>query len=418
MSKRIFAGWRQVLISLINQAVASGSIIVAFSVVAVALQKEFQPSRAALMLTVTIQYITTHLVHPYIGTLMDRYSIRKITFIGAAAIVAGYVALSYAASMIQVYAIYGTLFAVGAAMMSTLAYAALLSRWFVRQRARAMGITTMGMSFGGFLFPPLLHYLIEDFGWRTAMRLFSVVLAVTILPLIAWLTVDRPSDIGLYPDGDAVPPPAAETKTAATAEKLPTMTFLRDINFWVITIVIGLVLAGAGGVLANLAPLAISKGFTVAQGAFAISCFSMGSFASKILYAWLGDRLRARTGLATGLFIFVLSSFAFVHPVTPAVLLAAAFLQGLAVGTMLPLWSYLTAQVFGQAHVGRVFGYVTAFAAPFLISFPPFLGWMFDRTGAYDDGFYLYIGLALAAALLVPRYRAGTAAQAAAPVAT
>jgi cyanate permease len=37
---------------------------------------------------------------------------------------------------------------------------------------------------------------------------------------------------------------------------------------------------------------------------------------------------------------------------------------------------------------------------------PAFLGWMFDLTGNYDKAFYVYIGLALAVSLLVPRLRA------------
>jgi hypothetical protein len=42
---------------------------------------------------------------------------------------------------------------------------------------------------------------------------------------------------------------------------------------------------------------------------------------------------------------------------------------------------------------------------PFLLLAPPLMGAIFDRTGAYDDGFILYICLGLATLLLVPRLR-------------
>jgi hypothetical protein len=42
---------------------------------------------------------------------------------------------------------------------------------------------------------------------------------------------------------------------------------------------------------------------------------------------------------------------------------------------------------------------------PFSLLAPPVMGAIFDRTGAYDDGFILYICLGLAALLLVPRLR-------------
>src|SRR2546430_2301283 len=122
---------------------------------------------------------------------------------------------------------------------------------------------------------------------------------------------------------------------------------LGDINFWVLTCVIGLVVSGAAGILSNMAPLAISKGLTPGEGAIAISCFSAGRFANKILYSIYGDRLKPKVGLAAGLFFFTLSSFCFVHASSTPILIAAAVLQGLAIGTVLPLWSVLTALVFG-----------------------------------------------------------------------
>jgi MFS family permease len=238
-------------------------------------------------------------------------------------------------------------------------------------------------------------------------------MVVLVLPLIALRIVDRPSDVGLYPDGDSAPPPAAAAGPAV-ADKLPTMAILKDINFWVIAFTTGLVTAGAAGILGNMAPLAISKGFTTAQGAFTVSAFSVGSFSSKALYAVFGDRLKARIGLLTGLFLFMISSFGFIHAETYPILVAAAFLQGLAVGTMLPLWSFLTALVFGALHVGRVFGLMTFIRLPMSFSAPPFLGWVFDRTGDYDKAFFVYIGLACASALLVTRLRAGAPTQSAA----
>jgi hypothetical protein len=48
---------------------------------------------------------------------------------------------------------------------------------------------------------------------------------------------------------------------------------------------------------------------------------------------------------------------------------------------------------------------------PFSLLAPPLMGAIFDRTGAYDGGFILYICLGLAALLLVPRLRVVAAPQ-------
>jgi MFS family permease len=142
-----------------------------------------------------------------------------------------------------------------------------------------------------------------------------------------------------------------------------------------------------------------------------LSCFSAGSFSSKLLYAAFGDRLSPRLGLAAGLFLFVLSSFFFLRAYTYPVLLTGSFLHGTAVGVALPLWSYLTARLFGSRNVGRVFGLMTIVVTPISLLAPPVLGRIYDLTGAYDYGFILYIFLALFAFVLVSRLRMDTQPQ-------
>jgi MFS family permease len=180
---------------------------------------------------------------------------------------------------------------------------------------------------------------------------------------------------------------------------------LADRNFWVITICICVVLIGSAGLLSNMVPFALSRGFSAKQGALLLSCFSAGSLTSKVLYTFFGDRLNPRAGLALGLTFFTASSSGFLGGHTYAMLLIASFIFGMGVGTSLPLWSYLTARVFGTANVGRVFGLMNVVTIPFSLLAPPTMGAIFDRTHSYDDGFILYICLGLAALLIVPRLR-------------
>jgi MFS family permease len=390
---------------MLNQAVGPGAIIVCFSVIAVPLQS-FAPSRAVLMLTMTITYLINGLTNPLLGAAMDRYSIRKLLVGGAVFLAAGFLALSFARSMLHVFLAYGVFLSLANATLGPLSYSTLLPRWFVRRRARAVGITVLGYALGGLFLPPLFQYLIDTFGWRDAVRLFAAFVVVIIVPLIGWLIVDRPADVGLYPDGDAQPPPEAIAESAVPRQS--TLSLLGDMNFWVVTLGVGLVVCGAAGVLGNMVPFAMSRGFTAAKGALVLSCFSGGSFCSKLLYAAFGDRLSPRLGLAAGLLLFALSSLVFLRSYTYPVLLAASFLHGTAVGVALPLWSYLTARLFGSSNVGRVFGLMTIVVTPLSLLAPPVLGRIYDVTGAYDYGFILYMVLALCALLLVSRLRVAT----------
>jgi MFS family permease len=403
MKKTIFAGWWQVAVSMLTQASAVGTIVTCFSVIAAPLAKEFGASRRELGLVMTLTLLIGALINPMLGTAMDRFSIRKIMLGGGAALAAGYLALSFATSMSGVFAAFGLLLALASAALGPLSYSTLLPRWFVARRARAFGLTVAGYAIGGLFLPPLFAFMIDSLGWRNALRLFAAFVILVLIPLIALLVIDRPSDVGLYPDGAVQPSPV--TTSAASETSQSTGALLRDMNFWVITICICTVLLGSGGLLSNMVPLALSRGFTAKQGALLLTCFSAGSLTSKVLYMFFGDRLNPRAGLAAGLVFFTVSSGFLLRGHTYPMLLTATFLFGMGVGISLPLWSYLTARVFGTAHVGRVFGLMNVVTMPFSLLAPPMMGAIFDRTGAYDDGFILYICLGLAALLMVPRLR-------------
>jgi MFS family permease len=409
VKKRIFVGWWQVVVCMLNQAMAPGTIIVCFSVIAVPIQKEFETSRTALTLTMTLTYLVNGLTNPWLGAAMDRYSIRKILIGGAMCLAAGYFALSFSTSIIHVYLAYGLLLALAITTLGPLSYSALLPRWFVRRRARAVGLTVAGYGLGGLILPIVFQRLIELVGWRDAVRLFAGFVIVVLLPIIAWLVVDRPADAGLFADDEAQPPPVVAGDSVD--ERQTTGNLMAMMNFWVVTLAIGLVLCGVSGVLGNLVPIVTSKGFTASQGAIVVSCFSAGSLVLKLLYAAVGDRLTPRLGLSGGLMFFLLSNFSFLRADSYSMLVIASFLLGGAVGVSLPLWSYLTARLFGARNVGRVFGLMTLVTMPISLLGPPVLGRIYDVTGNYDYGFVGFIVLTLAMFVLVSRLRMDAKAQ-------
>src|SRR4029450_3835666 len=95
---------------------------------------------------------------------------------------------------------------------------ALLSKWFHRQRATAMALTTTGSSVGGLLLVPLTTYLIGLVGWRLTWVVLGLLIPVLVVPVAYVLLRDDPEAMGLRPDGDA---PLSETEQAKTVRPGP-----------------------------------------------------------------------------------------------------------------------------------------------------------------------------------------------------
>lgn len=135
-------GWRQVGICFLLLS-ASGMIASTYSIVAVPLAKEFQPSRMVLMLAMTVYSGAGAVLMPLLGNLLDRISVKKLMIVGGLCLAAGYAAISLATSFPQILVIFGLLIAPANVLIGPVAVTVLLSRWFADLRGRAIGISTL-----------------------------------------------------------------------------------------------------------------------------------------------------------------------------------------------------------------------------------------------------------------------------------
>ena len=73
-------------------------------------------------------------------------------------------------------------------------YNRLVANWVASgERGLAMGISAGGSAFGAALTPPLIVWIMVDFGWRVAFYLAGAA-GILLALLIYWLTTDRPAD--------------------------------------------------------------------------------------------------------------------------------------------------------------------------------------------------------------------------------
>ena len=97
------------------------------------------------------------------GKLADRFGITVPLALGALALMLGYVAVGYAATLWQVTLAYGLLIGFGCSTTFGPLMAE-MSHWFVRRRGIAVAIAAAGNYLAGTVWPPVVQHFIADVG--------------------------------------------------------------------------------------------------------------------------------------------------------------------------------------------------------------------------------------------------------------
>lgn len=381
--------WYIVGATLFNQAFSVGILIYSFALFVVPWLELFEVSRGQMMLAIVSLQICVGALSPWLGRMLDTGSLRRLVMIGAACASTGLLLLSLATAFWQVLLIHATLLPVGMVLCGTLASQTMVSKWFVDGRGFAIGISSMGTSIGGFIFPLVTSGLMTAVGWQSTLLILAIASVVILLPLNFFiLGVDPPPPPEVRP-GDEVSP---DHRVWTSREILTTRMF------WIPVMGLVPINAAFGGVQFNLGAYIADLGLEQSFAAQLISVMSISMIGGKFLFGTLGDRVDHRY---LHWLMFLLLAIALVlfmgSPGQPALLAAAAF-QGLATGGVMPMMGIVYASRFGALSFGRVAGFVNLFLMTG--SFGSILsGFIFDTTGSYDAAFVTFLVLLLPAAI-------------------
>ncbi|MDP4788845.1 MAG: MFS transporter [Haliea sp.] len=397
----MFYGWWLVGVAFLVLMVSNGSIMYSYSVVAVPLGEAFDASRVTMMLGMTGMTLAGGLISPFLGGWIDRGSLRLIMLVGALGLASGYVVLPLTTASWQVPLVYAGLMVLGINLLGPLTTSTMLARWFSRRRGLALGVAAVGTSAGGFIFPPLVQWLIDTFEWRNALRILGVGTLLVTLPAV-WLVVSRPADRGLHADGDA--PPAGP---AFLPPPLSTATLLRERNFWLVALAMGLLFGVYSALLANLVPFARGVGAAPESAAFLVSVIALSGIVGKLAFGAIADRLDLRLALAASMVLVMMGVLCYLVSSTYPVLVLGSVSLGLAAGGMLPVWGSLLAVLFGAANYGRVMGMMNPVLMPLTLLGPPLAGLVYVTSGSYGGAFIgfivaLFVGLVLLPLIRLP----------------
>ncbi len=402
MNWRFVIGWRQVGISFVMLATIS-MIAACYSIIAVPLLKEFKPTRFVLELAMTVLSGTSALISPFLGSLMDRASLRWTMLAGGVSIAAGYAAMSLATQFWHILLCFGLFIAPANVLLGPVATAVLLSRWFSKRRGLAIGIAIAGVAMGSIVYPFILRSLLAAYEWREAFRLLGLILLAVTVPL-ALLVVSHPQEKGLHADGASEEPEAVQRAKAAPT--ISTKDVLSDPTFWLAAAVFAVVTSGMKGMITNLSPMAMDHGITAKTAAGLVAVYGTAGLVAKGGFALLADRVNPRwlmvgslAGFSAGMVFLSQAQSGY------SVIVGGIWLIGMFGGIMVPMQSLLMPRIFGEQTVGKAMGLMSAVTLIALMTTPPLFGLIFDVTGSYSAIFLTFAGLGVAVMLALPKMR-------------
>ena len=392
----MFYGWTIVALAFGVQFVAAGVVFQSFPVFLLPLAEEFGVGRAEAALPPVAMMITGIVISPSIGLALSRFPIRNIMLTCALATAIGFFALAEATEYWQVLLVYGLIGPIAMGGLASISCNSLIVNWFERKRARALGIAMIGISISGVFVVPATAWGVEAWGWRGVYQAFAVT-CLALMPPIAWFVVNRPSDMGLVPDGDA----PADADEGFLEPEEPALTPVRELlaspTLWLIGAACGLAFFGALPIMNHGIAFAIDRGIDPMRAAMLLSAISVGAASGKIVIGWLSDRVGEKGAFGITLALQFFSLFGLWALTNYFALVAVAGLFGLGLGGIVPLQAALLARSFGVQDFSRVMGLIGPLMIPFQIAGPPLAGWIFDTRGSYDLAIWVFMASTLAA---------------------
>jgi len=408
----MFFGWRVVAGSFISMMVVTGFFTYTFTLFVTPLRDEFGVGLEQVMYSLTLGTLLGLVISPLMGVLIDKLPIRILMTVGALILALGFFAMSRATGILAFNIFFAFSFSLGNAMVGSMAGSAVVSRWFLRNRGRALGITTIGTSVGGMLLPAVAALWITEYGWRGAMQNLALV-SLALVPWIWFNIRGRPEELGLEPDGEPVVAPAAAGQADEGAKPVPgpapendspdMKAIIKQREFWLIGLSVGLLIATFSSTLSNLSPYAMDLGASKAQASNLIMLLAITGLIGKVLFGLGADKFSLKWGLWAAQGLVAIAYLLMAQEPSYAVLLAVAVCLGLATGGLLPVWNAMMAQVFGVNSFGRAMGAMGPIVTLLIMPAYILVGRLYDLNGNYVTVLQIFTGISIvAAALLIP----------------
>jgi len=199
-----------------------------------------------------------------------------------------------------------------------------------------MTAMTLVAALASFIFLPLAQALIDAHGWRDALVILAVVLAVVTIPLHAVALRKAPAH------------PRTVQRSASAREAM------RSASFWLLSSAFFLATIAGIAVVVQGIPFLLERGYGTAFAAFAIGLIGVSQIPGRIVFAAVGGRL-PEPWSSMSVFALIAAGILLVVGVdAPAAVVAGMILLGMGNGMATLARATTIADRYGAASYGAI----------------------------------------------------------------
>jgi len=332
----------------------------------------------------------------------DRYGPRRILLFAGIGLGAACFLMAAAKSIFVFFIAFAALRALGQGSLpvnGTL----LVAQWFIRYRARAVAVMTLGFAASTAVLPPLCRELIVSVGWREAYAVLGAIVLILLLPGTLVLVRNRPEDVGLLPDGDEAP--KDRLVKAATSSGPDRRKVFTSLTFWLLALPLATPAFVGTALIFHQTGILAEQGLSASVASGIFIPFAIASAIAVVAGGILIDRFGPRKVFvgAMLLLLLALAWLQFVDSVVSATIYAVMLGASGAITQALSgvTWAYF----YGRERLGRIQGSGVMIAIAGAATAPLPLALLRDAFGEFGPGLLLMMTLPVASIVIIAAAR-------------
>ena len=380
----VYYGWVILPIAIVSAVLTSPGQTFMVSVFNPSLREALGLSLSQLTGAYMAGTLLASLPQSSIGLWSDRLGIRKMLFLVGTLFSLACVLMSQVSSLLMLFMAFLCLRMFGQGALELLSVN-MLPMWFRDKLGTISGIKNLAVNLliGGV--PVGALALVKGLGWRNTYLLAAAIVFSLLLPMVYFLFVNRPEEVGQTIDGAVrqVGPDAAETAGQGPERVFTLKMAMRTRAYWILTLVWFAWAAIATAITFNLLPIFTAKGLSEEQAAASWSVLMVASAVFQILGGLVADRVPLRWLAFGGLALYGVAVGALILVGGNSVLLVYSLILGLAQGLYGGLGNTVWVRYFGREHLGKIRGSVWTAAVAGSSVGPFLMGVSYDRTGDF-----------------------------------